>query len=238
MTTTQIVTSGPVPRDHARRAVPIVADLLPAEIVEHRRGRAARRIVLAGLVVLVVLFGAWYGVALYQTSSARQALSRVEDDVSRLQAQQNRYADVVGAEAESKKIDSALAALMADDLQWSKVMGAIRRAAPEGVVPNQVIGDLSTGTGNSASAAGGAVDLPNESGHKIIGKITIAGTAGSKGQVGAYVDALAKVDGLTDVLLVSTNADDGTTKFNLQASLTDAVLGGRFSAKTTGPGAK
>ena len=75
MTTTEILYTGPVPADYARRPVPIAADLLPAEVVEHRRGRAARKVVLTGLAGLLVLSGAWYGGSLYQTSTARESLA-------------------------------------------------------------------------------------------------------------------------------------------------------------------
>jgi len=227
----------PVSPERASRILLIAANLLPVEIVESRRGRKARRLVLAGLVAFLLLLTGWYGVANYQTSTARSGLVSAEDDVSRLQAQQNTYADVVTAQAGSQKINAALSALLADDLQWSRLLSDIRTAAPSGVSVDGLSGTLNqaTGTGGASST----VQLPDASGQTAIGTGTISGTARNKAAVAAYVDALGGVRGLTGALVGSTAEDKGVVTFNVKVDITDAALGGRYtSTAAKGSGVK
>jgi len=175
-----------------------------------------------------------------QTASARAELATANDDVSSLKAQKNRYADVLNAQAESQKISTALATLMADDLQWSKLIGTLRADAPGGVDLTTIGGKVGTSAGAAAGAAAGGktVQLPDHSGHKLVGQLTMTGTAPNKAAVAAYSDALDKVTGLTRVLVTSTTLADGSETFTVQADLTDQILAGRFTPTTsTGSGA-
>jgi type IV pilus assembly protein PilN len=236
MSTTEVLHVDPVPADHGRRPVLIRADLLPPEIVEHRRGRTARTIVLIALAVLMALLGAAYSGSLYQTHTARDALALAEDEASRTQGQQNRYADLVAAQAETKQISTALGTLLADDVRWATVLGNVRGAVPGGVTLGTVAATVNDAT--TARSGSGAVALPDHSGHRLVGRLTITGTAGKKPDVAAYADALAKINGVTGVIVLDTNATEHGMTFTIQTDLTDVVLGGRFTATTSGSGAK
>ena len=150
-TSTQVL---PDLSERALRILPIAADLLPEEIVEARRERQARRLVLAGLAGFLALLTGWYGITLLQTSAAGSGLAAAQDDISRLQAQQNKYADVVSAQAESHRIQAALGSLMANDLQWSRLVHDIG-----GAVPGELTLAGVTGALNGANQAGAVPDV-------------------------------------------------------------------------------
>lgn len=220
---------GPVSPERARRILPIAANLLPVEIVESRRGRKTRRVVVVGLGAFLALLTGWYGVATYQTSTARSGLVAAEDDVSRLQAQQNTYGNVVGAQAESQGINTALSALLASDLQWSKLLADLRGAASSEVSVTGFTAALSQNTGTGPKSA----QLPEVSGKKPVGTVTVTGLARTKSAVAGYVDALGGVPGVLSVLVTTTTQGDDGVEFSAQVFLRDSVLGGRYAPKTT-----
>jgi Fimbrial assembly protein (PilN) len=211
----------------ALRIMPIAADLLPAEVVEGRRGRRVRRIVLAALLGVLVLLGGWYGSARYQTSQARQELADAQEASARLQSQQKNYQEVVSVQEQSAEISRQLAGLMALDLRWSTVVNAVQRAAPTGVTLHGLSAATETPGAGNATADN---SLP-DTGAKKIGELTITGEGTSKSGVAAYVDALARINGIVDPLLSSAVEQKRTVQFTVKMDLTSAVLGGRFTTK-------
>jgi Fimbrial assembly protein (PilN) len=213
----------------ALRIVPIMADLLPAEVVERRRHRQVRRVVLAALIGVLVLLGAWYASARYQTAQARQQLTEAQDTAARVQSQQAQYQGVVSVQEQSTEISKQLAGLMALDLRWSTVVDAVQQAAPTGVK----LHGLSAATTASGATGGSTSDteLPG-SGEKKIGELTISGEGSSKALVAEYVDRLAKIHGVLDPLLSSAVEQKEGVQFTMKMDLTTAVLGGRFTTRT------
>jgi Tfp pilus assembly protein PilN len=215
-----------MPDEHSLRVPDIAADLLPVEVFEARRGRQVRRFVLGALAVFTLLLGGWYAVATYQTVVARNALEGAQDDAQRLTLRQRAYADLVTAQAESTAINSQLAALMADDLQWAKLLSSLQDAAPSGVRLTGVTGALSTGT-----AAGTSTGTPANA----IGSLNLTGTAGTKALVAAYVDALGKVAGVANPLLGDITTQGTTLNFTIRMDIMKAALGGRYTKPSTAP---
>jgi Tfp pilus assembly protein PilN len=233
------------PAERALRIPPIAVNLLPLEIIESRRVRKVRRIVVVALVAFVVLLAGWYAQTSYQTSTARSKLRTAEGDAARLQRQQHAFDDVVGTQEESRAIGAQLSNLLANDLQWSRLLSSLRKAAPPGVMITGVFGTLTArsnaaavgagGTGGPASNSAGASQLPSASGEKSIGTFTITGSGLSKADVAAYVDALAKVPGLGNPLLGDATLQNGELHFTVRLDITKSALGGRYtSASGTG----
>jgi Tfp pilus assembly protein PilN len=212
--------------------VPITANLLPPEVVDARRGRRARRLVLSALSVLLVVVGGWYAVTVRQTDAAEAELSRTQAEVQSLTDQQRQYADVVQAQQDSEAIKGTLATLLANDLRWSTVLASVRAATPDGVELTTVSASLAV----PAAAGGAAAEplLPSTSKAKTIGEIDIIGAAPSKPLVAAYVDALAKTPHLADPYLTAVTSDENALLFTLRVGITDTALGGRYTPKTTG----
>lgn len=231
------------------RTIAIAADLLPDEIVEARSLRKSRRTVISGLVAVVLALAAWYGVVTVQTMTANSSLRSERQEVARLTKRQNSFADVITAQARSKAIQAQLSTLLAEDLPWSAVLSKIQASAPTGTRVTGVYGGLRSATSGGSGAAGngatgggatggkggaetsGSTGLPNTSGEKIIGSLTVTGTAPDKAAIAEYVDALAATAGLGNPTVGDTNLQDGQQRFTLRLDLTAAVLGGRFTSE-------
>jgi Tfp pilus assembly protein PilN len=216
--------------DPALRMVPITANLLPVEIIEARRGRALRMHVLRGVGAVLVLVIAWYGLASYQTSAARDSLASAEAQSQRLLRQQRAFAELATTQAQSRAISAQLRTLLASDLQWSRLLDAVQAAAPKGVQITGVSGALAAGAKGGRTSAK-ATQLPSTSGDRTIGTLTVTGSASSKPAVAACVDALAKVEGLANPLLGSASLQNKAVQFTVRLDITSAALGGRYSAK-------
>ncbi|NJC74196.1 PilN domain-containing protein [Planosporangium thailandense] len=223
----------PVPAESPARMLSIAANLLPPEIVHVRRVRTVRRTVVSALAVFVVLLGGWYGLARYQAATERAGLSGAELDVRRLERLQKDYATLIGVQRESQTIRSELSTLLASDLRWSGVISAIESAAPTGVSITNVAGSLNTaGNGTGGNGTGGSATgprLPDTTGHRLVGTVTITGTASSKAAVAQYLDRLAAVPGLGNPFLDASVPDDTAERFTVRLDITDAALGGRYT---------
>lgn len=218
----------PVPADQPYRMLPIAANLLPEEIVALRRVRRYRLIVIVSLAVLVAGLASWYGVARYQTSQASSDLARAESDIGRLTRQQTSFTELIRVQAESQTIKSQLAVLMAEDLQWSSLVGSLAEAAPEGVAITGMTASLVSAAGGAAAAGVGG--LPRGSAKKTVGTVSIKATATSKAAIAEYVDALSRVKGLASPLLGDMNLQEGSLNFTVRIEITSDVLGGRYGA--------
>lgn len=217
--------------ERALRLLPITANLLPVEVVESRRGRRVRRIVLSALAAFVAVLGGWYGLARYETSTARTELAAAEDAAQGLLRQQRAFAEVVGVQAQSEVVEAQLAALFADDLQWSRLLASVQRAAPGGIQVTGITGALDADDEAAAASSGTAATvLPNTSGSELIGTVTVTGRGSTKAAVAAYVDALGRVRGLGNPLLNDATVQDGALQFTIRLDLTEAALGGRYTA--------
>jgi Tfp pilus assembly protein PilN len=230
MTTTLMPPVAAVPADHALRTLTIAANLLPVEIVESRRGRKVRRVVLAALLVFTALLLAWYGLATHQTSVARDSLTSTEDAARVLLHKQQDFAEVVSTQAESQSIRTQLSVLLADDLRWSRLLSAVQRAEPPGVQLTGISTALTIQSNGPGGAASTKAQLPSTTSEKSVGTITLTGVGTGKAAVAAYVDALAKVPHLANPMLGGATLQDGAVHFTVQVDVTASALGGRYSA--------
>jgi Tfp pilus assembly protein PilN len=219
--------------DRSLRIPPIMANLLPLEIVDARRDRRMRRVVLAALASFVAVLVAWYALSAYQTRHARQTLAAAQQSGEAVLRQQRAFAEVVDVQAESKLITTQLAALLGTDLQWAKLLGAVESSAPAGVALTGMTGSI-TPTADAAAAT--AVTLPNTTGLKAVGSLTVSGSATSQATIAAYVDALARITGLGNPLLSGVTTQNGQLQFSVRLDITSAALGGRYAISTGSAG--
>jgi Tfp pilus assembly protein PilN len=227
--TTAVATPETKPDLDPLRVLHITANLLPAEIIDARRERKLRRIIAACLVVVLALLAVWDIQARRQTSDAQAELNKAQDVVRGLQVQQRTYANLSTTKSQAKAITDELKVLMANDLQWSDLLPALRAAAPAGVTLTSIVGTMTAGAAGAASAA----TVPGVTSANGVGNISLVGLSPDKLRIASFVDALGHVAGLANPYLTNVVAQSGgLLQFTIQVELTSAVLGGRYSAPT------
>jgi len=223
--------SGPI------RYVAVRANLLPDELVNRRRTGALKHRVFAGLGAVLALMLVWYGITLWGTSSAKHDLSKARNQNAAMQSQQVKFKDLVSAQQTSTAIKSALAQLMAGDLQWKDMLASLRSVAPNGVKIDSISGTTGAAAGSaSTSVAGPGLGVFNTTGKDQVGTLNITGTAANKDEVAGYVDSLATVQGLTAVYPTSATTAGSGVSFAISALITSDALGGRFSSQSASSG--
>jgi hypothetical protein len=229
MTTTVLPPDAGPATKNPLRILPIGTNLLPVEIVESRRNRKVRRLVLSALAVFTVLLAMWYGVSALQTTVARGALSDAESDVQRTTRQQRQFGDLVQAQSESQTITAQLNAVLASDLRWTSLTTALQQAAPADVHVSMVAGALSATSSGAALENPQSARLPSTTTDTLLGTLTIGGAASSKASIADYLATLAKVPGLADPFVTELVEKDGSLEFTMQMDITSAAPGGRYA---------
>jgi Tfp pilus assembly protein PilN len=208
--------------------VRVTANLLPDEVVGARRlSRLKRRLGLS-IVGLIALLGLAYGYSWWQTGEARDQLATEQFNASQMSRQLQRYAPLLQAQAKTTAIQGQLATVMAGDLQWSKLIASLNKAANGRVTLGALTGEVDPTAGTAGSSATSPLAT---SGQQMVGTLTLSGLAPDYRSVAAFVDALSKVKGLAVVNPGSVSRTDKVVDFTVDLSLTSDALGGRFTAK-------
>jgi Tfp pilus assembly protein PilN len=222
-------TTGPKPGGgRSVRFVAVRASLLPDEVITSRRTQLVRKQVLLGLMIVVALLIAWFGISWWQTSASHSDLDDAQHRTVALHDQQHEFAPLVNAQADASAIRTHLQKLMVGDLSWKAMLTTLRSKAPAGINLTTVTGKVTTAiaTNNSASTTSGVL---NQTGKASVGTLSVTGTARDQRSVAAYADRLATVKGLTAPLISSVTAADHTLTFTVDLIITTEALGGRYT---------
>jgi len=218
-----------LPAADGQRFVAVRAKLLPDDIVRTRRLEKVRRQVLLGIVTVVALVVAWFGLSWWQTTTARRDLSDAQHRGAALLLQQDQFHRLVSAQVQTEQVHQQLTTLMAEDVPWSKLIASLRAHAPQGITLTTVTANMSVpGITSGASAPNDQATL-NATGKPTVGTLTIAGVAASKTGIAAYADALNRIDGVTGALITSVTTANHSVNFTVTTALTTGALGGRYS---------
>jgi Tfp pilus assembly protein PilN len=202
--TEERLASAPVPAGPVRIAwatVPRV-NLLPIEIVEARQFRRIKVLLVAGVVTAILVAVAAVIWAQQSVSDANDELEASQAKVTRLNAEQAKYAAVPIAVARVDAAKTARRLAMGGDVLWYRYMNEVDGARPAGV-------NLSA-LSFALTYPSGAVGAPGDplSSHSV-GTISASGSAQTYPQVAAWLEALNKVTGLSSSTL--NNATETTT---------------------------
>lgn len=213
-----------VPARAARPGWAYAANLMPPELVLAYRVRRLRERIVLAVCVVVLLSAAGFAYGFWRLHQADGALQNAQAQGTALQQQTEQYAAVTRVQGTVAQVRAQLGTLLSDDVDVAALIGKIRAAAPPGV---HLTGLTATVTGPTDS--GGTTGSLDTSGAQHIGTLEIQAEGGHIDDAAAFVDALAKVRGLVDVLPTSNTAQTGSsTQFTLDATLTDALLSHRY----------
>ncbi len=210
----------------------IAADLIPPELINGRRLKVLRRLLAAGLLVLLVACAAGYYLSVRENSTASSELTTVQFETSQLQREGRSYAGIVTIQGAVSKVQTQIAGLMVGDVDLVGLTEKIQSSLPKTMTISQEAITVST-AGVAAAGAGGAAGVLDTSGLPRIGTITMGGTGQTLNDLSDYVDKLKLINGFVDVLPISNTAANtgkaGTT-YSLTIGLTNAALSHRFDA--------
>jgi hypothetical protein len=216
------------PEQSGDRFVGIHANLMPEEVLAGRRLHALKRKLALGLVSLVALLLAGYGLSWVQTESSQSDLHNEQGRAGTLAKTMQTYQPLMAAQAKATGIVSTLSTIMAGDLQWQGLIGSLAKVAPSGTQ----LTAFSASVGPATTTTG--IGVLNQTGEAAVGQLTLTGTATDKNAVAAFVDKLTTVPGIASPFVTSVTGAKGSLTFSISALITSKALGGRFTATTGG----
>lgn len=207
----------------------IAADLTPPELINARQLAALRKLMAAGLVLLVLACAGGYYLAARDNSASAAELAAAQGRTDQLQSVGRSYSSVVAIQGSVAQVQAEVAEVMGADVDLVKLMAALESNLPKTMVITQESITISTAGAVAAAGvtAGSGLDT---SGLPRIGTISISGTGKALDDLSDYIDHLQTVAGLVDVLPVSNTASTAApgTQFGLTMGLTNALLSHRF----------
>jgi len=210
--------------------LPIAADLLPQEVVNDRRDRKVRALMIVAVAAFTALLVGFYAITRYQTTLAEKDLAAAQAEVTSLTEKQKEFRALTQTKDASKKITDELKLLMANDLQWGPLLAAIQGLAPEDVFLKGITGAI-----NADGVAENKNNLPKTYKEKQVGTIMLVGTSPDKAKIAALSEALGRVPGLGDPLVSEVSSVDRAFRFGIRVDITSAALGGRYTPASASP---
>jgi hypothetical protein len=195
----------------------ISVDLTPVEIVNTRKVRSLKKLIVATLaLVLVLCFGAT-AKTLLDKVDAQDSYDAAQATTTELQAEAATYAGITAMQTTIAESDVQVAALMSNDIDFVNLLARIRTALPPGV---------SIGTQTVALALQAAADpaaVPAAPGSAIIGSVLLSGSGGSIKDLASFVTNLIRLKGVVDVVPTSTSKTDDGVDYTMTLNITDTL---------------
>jgi hypothetical protein len=236
MTTSMSALLSPPPDDRLWSSMPgwgIVADLTPPELIASRHLKVLRKLIILGLVLVLVLCAGGFALAIQKHSSASSTRDAIDTRTRQLQSQlhSKSFRNVVRMQGTVAQVQGQVSSLMKNDVDLASLIARLRDALPASMSVNSLAVTLNPEGAPTPGAAGTTLDT---SGHPVIGTVTIAGSARTLNDLPAYVDDLATLKGVVNLVPTSNQADKGVAEFSLSFGLTDKLYSHQYDASTTG----
>jgi Tfp pilus assembly protein PilN len=205
-------------------------NLLPPEVHQARKLRRLQASLGAGVALVAVLAGGFYVMESSSAHTAARDLAGVKAQSDKLNAQKAQYADVPRTLSAIDAAESARQTAMTNDVAWYRYLNDLSYVTPANTWLTQLSVNMQGQSGaGAAPATGGSLSTPG------IATITFAGTAKKHNDVAAWLDAIAKEKGWTDVYFTNSTAGAiGTTPvvtFASSVTVNSAALSHRFDKK-------
>ena len=177
-------------------------NLLPPEV---RAKRSLGRVkAWLAVTLLAVLLAAVAGVVLAMVVENRAAddLQAKQDEISRLQSEQARYAEVPRIKGQISATQQARDTVMATEVLWPQFLGAVQATIPDNVRMKTLTTELPGPTVPETPSAN-PLDPP------AVGSVSFSGRASLLPDLAQWMDQLAAIPGVVGVTFDSADfADD------------------------------
>ena len=216
-------------------------NLIPDEIAEEARVRRAKIVVIGAVAASVVAAGGLYMMAVGEVGAAQQELDSTTALSASLAAEVTKYADVprVRADLASAKNQQALA--MGGEVRWSFVLNNLALTIPQGTAITSFKGSITgVAPGTGSTPNGGIVSVLGQPG---IGAVTFEGEALDNAKVAAFLESIAKNNGVLDPFATQATKDGGgdastdgpvapvSIKFSATTTIGPKALSHRYDVK-------
>jgi hypothetical protein len=188
-------------------------------------------------VCLDALFAAaGFAYGFWRAHQADQDLSSARAQTSVLQHQADQYGSVIRIQGSVTQVHAKLATLVSGDVDVSALIAHLRAAAPSGVAISTLTVTIDDPASSGSSTNSGPATSLDTSGAAHIGTVTIDGTGHAIDDLSKFVDAIAAIPGVVDVLPTSNATQAVGTKYTLTFTLTDRLLTHRFATSSQAGG--
>jgi Tfp pilus assembly protein PilN len=204
-------------------------NLLPPEIGEQRRAKRVQTGLGVGVLAAAGVVGAMFLVANGQVGSAQDQLDASTQRGAQLQSQANKYAEVPLVYAQVEAGESTLQLAMGKEVRWSRFLNdmSIRTPGKVWLTRMTVVQDLGESAVTAPAVPTTGYLTPG------IGSVSFVGSGRQHNDVAAFLDALAKQNGLNQPYFTKSAVEpiDGqdVVKFDSQATVTEDALSGRYT---------
>jgi hypothetical protein len=152
-----------------------------------------------------------------------------------LQVDASKYSGITRLQGSVTDIQAQIAKLMASDVDLVTLMARIRAALPPTMTIKQETVTISlagaASSGATGSKSGTGLDT---TGQTRIGDVTISGAGQTLDDLSVYVDKLATIPGVVDVVPTSNVANANAVQYSLTFGVTDKLLSHRFDVSKNG----
>lgn len=207
----------------------VVADMIPPELTNLRWIGVLRRRIVFVLVLVVALCAGAYIYESMQNSNASDAAAQATMQTNELQHAASKYAAITRIETTVDGVRAQVATVMQDDVDVAGLLLKVRLALPNTMSIQNVALALT-----SASAAAATPPGLDASGHAEVGKVSVTGSARTLDDLPAFVDRVAAIPGVVNVLPGTNQLSSGFAQFTLTFALTDQLYSHRYDVANTG----
>lgn len=209
-------------------------NLLPPEVRAARGLRTVKRWLGISLILTVVLCLAAFGLALVSGASAASELLDAQNETTRLQQEQQKYAEVPQVLGALDQAETARKLGMSTEVEWKKYLDALTS-----VLPANTNIDTFTVSGATPSTPAAAAADPLQG--SSVGQIQFTGRATTVPDTAAWIDALNSIPGFSGawVTTVAVTEDEHSgTYYAVTGTVqyTEAAYAHRFAAAAEGEG--
>ncbi|WP_426592047.1 PilN domain-containing protein [Cellulomonas sp. McL0617] len=201
-------------------------NLLPPEVRAARGLQRTKRWLLVSLGVTVVVCAGALGLSLISSATAKSELSDAQNETSRLNAEQAKYAEVPQVLGALSSATSARALGMSTEVQWKPYLDAITAVLPAGVSIDS--------WGMSGATPMVLAPPPTDPLQQAsVGQVTFTARSLTVPDSSAMVDALNSIPGFQDAWVSSVSVGDGEGGAYFTVSATVQVSDAAYSKRFT-----
>jgi hypothetical protein len=209
-------------------------NLLSQSEFDRMAARRLRHRFVGGALMLLLVVGAATGAQHMRVQEAEKLVAVEEAETGRLTARTQVLAPVKafvnGVAVQQRTVDAA----MANEIYFSEVLGGIRDATPPGAQLASVNVTLApTLDPNAPTDAASACPGPDPFNTRVVvGCVQLAGTAGSRAEVGDMVIALGRASLFVEPFIsTTTTGDSDQVTFSGSVGLSEKVYSGRYAQR-------